>query len=168
MWVGIPVLALVVVATPVLAIIWSAENSGVPAIVLSQIIPPPKIEVAAATPVAVSAAAPAVKPGTAHLDIQLQHDFPSGKFWLWLDHKLICERDLHSEAKRHALFFKKLEADSIGLTVPSGEHWVEIRVQSNSVHYDQTKKIIESFDRSKENVLHVDCDKEKNQLEVTI
>lgn len=171
MWVGIAAMALILLAAPVLAIIWSTRNSGVPAIVLSQTIPAPKIEVAAAAPAAIPVAASpalAVKPGTALLDIQIQHDFSSGKFWLWLDHKLICEQDLHNEAKRHALFFKKLEADSIELTVPSGEHWVEVKVESDSVHYDQTITMIKSFDRTKQNVMHVDCDKDKNLLNVTI
>jgi hypothetical protein len=162
MWAGITVASLAIIAAA-MVVAWRNQGSSVPAIVLSQTMPAPKLE----TPI------PKIISGTtkiasARLNIELQHEFQNGQFSLWLDHKLICERELHSQAKRHALFFKKIQAESIPLTVPAGEHWLEIRVESSAAHYDQSKKIIESFDRAKENILHVDCDREKNSLEVTI
>lgn len=162
MWAGITVASLAIIAAA-MVVAWRNQGSSVPAIILSQTMPAPKLE--APIPKIISGTP---KIASARLNIELQHEFQNGQFSLWLDHKLICERELHSQAKRHALFFKKIQAESIPLTVPAGEHWLEIRVESSAAHYDQSKKIIESFDRAKENILHVDCDREKNSLEVTI
>jgi serine/threonine protein kinase len=151
-----------------LFLFWQSKTPNVPAIVFSQTIPAPKLEVPTLALAALHGSSPVKTAANAQLDIELQHQFSAGVFSLWLDHKLICERELHSEAKRHALFFKKLEAESIDLTVPAGEHHIEIRVQSAPTHYDQQKKIIESFDSSKKNVLHVYCDRDKNSLEIEL
>jgi serine/threonine protein kinase len=160
----------VVVAAPLvlvlagLVILWQRKTTQVPAIILSQTMAAPTL-----TPVeTIVPSVAAAKIPSARLDIQLRHQFSSGKFSLWLDDKLICQRALHSESKRHALLFKSQQAESINLIVPAGEHHVEIRVQSRAVHYDQSKKIIESFDSRNENVLHVYCDHTKNSMELAL
>lgn len=157
-----------ITALPVLAaaalFLWAGKTPPTPSIVLSQTIAAPTLTPRVEEP----APAPAKKPSKTKLDVEIEHQFSSGEFSFWVDNKLICKRKLHNESKRHALFFKTLQPESIDLTVPAGEHHIEVRVQSLPLHYDQSKKIIESFDSKNPNVLHVNCDRDKNLLELTL
>ena len=161
-WAGIASFPILTMAA--VLFIWFSKTPPAPAIVLSQTLAAPTLTPRMGT----AAPAPAKKPIKTRLEVEIEHQFSSGEFSFWVDDKLICKRKLHSESKRHALFFKTLQPESINLTVPSGEHHVEVRVQSRPVHYDQSKKIIESFDPKNPNVLHISCDRDKNSLELTL
>lgn len=148
------------------AIVWRGKNAPVPSIIFSQTIPAPIL-----TPPAPKRVVPMAieKPTETEWDVEIQHEFSDASISIWLDRKLICQQDLHAETKRHGLFFKKVPGtESIELSVPAGEHWIVVQVKSAAAHYDQSKKIIESFSSKGKNVLHVYCDEEKHSLELAL
>jgi eukaryotic-like serine/threonine-protein kinase len=142
-------------------LIWRIENAKVPSLVVSQTIPAPTINVLPVTPQPpprpVAIAVPAAKTTTVPWNIEVEHPFQSAKISVWLDQKLVLEQPLHD--KRRGIFKKGSGIESIKLNAPSGEHHVQVQVQSlASVHFDETKKIVEIFDPKNSNVLHVRCD----------
>jgi serine/threonine-protein kinase len=151
-------------AFPVLAFagfkVWRIESSKVPSLVVSQTMPAPTINVLQVSPEPqrlVPAAIALAKTTNVPWHIEVEHPFQSAKITIRLDQKLVLEQPLHD--KRHGIFKKSSGIETIELNAPSGEHRVEVRVQSLAfVHYDQTKKIIEIFDTKNPNVLHVRCD----------
>jgi serine/threonine protein kinase len=164
LWASAAALLLLVLAA-VAAIVWRGKNAPVPSIIFSQTIPAPNL-----TPPAPRRAPTVIeKPAPAKLDIEIQHAFSSASISVWLDRKLICQQDLRGATKRRAFFFKKVAGtESIELAVPSGEHWLEVRVQSPAASYDQSKKVIESFNSKSKNVLHVYCDEAKHSLQLAL
>ena len=164
LWAAAAALFLVVLAAAA-AFVWRGKNAPVPSIIFSQTIPAPNL-----IPPAPRRATTAVeKAAQAKLDVEVQHAFSKASISVWLDRKLICQQDLHGETKRRALFFKKAGGtESIELTVPAGEHWIVVQVKSAAAGYDQSKKIIESFDSKGKNILHVHCDEAKHSLELAL
>jgi len=147
------------------AVAWRWNRTPVPSIIFSQTMPAPTL-----TPAAPKQEPSAVeKPAQTKLDVEIQHEFSDASISIWLDRKLICQQNLRAETKRRGLFFKKVPGtESIGLPVPAGEHWVVVQVKSAAAKYDQSKKIIESFDSKGKNVLHVYCDDAKHSLELAL
>lgn len=165
LWMGAAALFLLLLAAGS-AIVWRGKNAPVPSIIFSQTIPAPIL-----TPPAPKRIVPMAieKPAETEWDVEIQHGFSDASVSIWLDRKLICQQDLRAETKRHGLFFKKVPGtESIGLSVPAGEHWIVVQVKSAAAHYDQSKKIIESFSSKGKNVLHVYCDEEKHSLELAL
>jgi hypothetical protein len=164
LWVGAAVMFLLVFAAGA-AIVWQGKNAPVPSIIFSQTIPAPILT----PPAPMRVQTVAGKPAQTDLDVEIQHAFSSASISIWLDRKLICQQDLRGQTKRRALFFKKVEGtESIELAVPSGEHWITVQVKSAASGYDQSKKIIESFEAKGKNVLHVYCDEAKHSLELAL
>ena len=163
--------ALIVVVGGVL--MWKVESTKVPSIVVSQSVPAPKMiqagpqsQVQPALEVA-SAADPAVKSVNVKWHLAVEHSFQNAKLSVWLDNKLVLVK--HLEDKKHGFFKRGTEVEVIDLNAPSGDHHVEIRIQSlANVHFDQTKKMVESFDPKNPNIVHVHCDIGKQTMELAL
>ncbi len=107
--------------------------------------------------------------GTATLELQIQYQFAEAEASVWLDNQLIYSQKLYGESKKRAFVFKKMEGrERNSVKIPSGQHRINVRIQSETDQYDQSQTISGTFAASSKSTLAITCDKHGHDHELQL
>ena len=110
----------------------------------------------ASTSVAGSAAA--TSPGSATLDIEVDHKFAEAKLSIWVDDRLSYTRTLEGTDKKHLVLFHHVQGHEIhAMPIPAGSHRLRVQVTSGDNSSDQS--VTGDFSSGSEKLLQVTVDK---------
>jgi hypothetical protein len=103
-----------------------------------------------------------VRPAAAHsstLDIEVNHHFTDGKISIWVDGALKYSHSLHGETKKHLLLFHSSQGrESRRLSIPAGQHHINVRAQAHSDAFDQRKELSGAFASGSQKILLISFD----------
>ena len=113
------------------------------------------------------AASPSLEPAT--MQIEIEHPFEQAEVTIWLDNHALYSRSLRGQTSKHALVFKQVHGhQSDSFQVPSGQHEIHVRVHSIDGSFDQSRTITGLLPPNGIPLLHVFCDKRRDELRVTL
>jgi hypothetical protein len=98
---------------------------------------------------------------SAKMQVEIQHHFNTATASIWLDDKLISDQHLRGGDQKHSLL-RTVEINQVtSFQFPPGKHWLQIRVLSPGINYDQIETLDVDLAPSSERVLSVNCSKRK-------
>ncbi|MFZ0294681.1 MAG: serine/threonine-protein kinase [Candidatus Sulfotelmatobacter sp.] len=115
---------------------------------------------ATVTPTSTSAAGwpAATIPGSATLDIEVDHKFAEAKLSIWVDDRLSYTRTLEGTDKKHLVLFHHVQGHEIhAMPIPAGSHRLRVQVTSGDNSSDQS--VTGDFSSGSEKLLQVSVDK---------
>ncbi|MGH9529494.1 MAG: hypothetical protein ACRD2S_06185, partial [Terriglobales bacterium] len=108
-------------------------------------------------------------PASATLELKIEFQFAEAEASVWLDNQLIYSQKLYGESKKRALVFKKVEGrEQNTLKIPSGQHRINVRIQSDTGQYDQSQSVSGNFAASSKSTLAITCDKHGHDHELQL
>ncbi len=123
----------------------------------SAIVPHPSATVKPASTSAVGLSA-ATMPGSATLDIEVDHKFAEAKLSIWVDDRLSYTRTLEGTDKKHLVLFHHVQGHEIhAMPIPAGSHRLRVQVTSGENSSDQS--VTGDFSSGSEKLLQVSVDK---------
>lgn len=123
----------------------------------SAIVPHPSATVKPASTSAVGLSA-ATMPGSATLDIEVDHKFAEAKLSIWVDDRLSYTRTLEGTDKKHLVLFHHVRGHEIhAMPIPAGSHRLRVQVTSGENSSDQS--VTGDFSSGSEKLLQVSVDK---------
>jgi serine/threonine protein kinase len=94
------------------------------------------------------------------LDLAVQHPFKDGTLFVWLDDQQVLTRALHGETQKRMGVFKEVRGvESETLKIPSGHHFLRVRVLSADQTIDLSKTVPADFVGGDDRSLQVTLDK---------
>jgi hypothetical protein len=116
-------------------------------------------------PAVASAQVPKSPAETSLLQLHLQHHLRAGTVSVWSDGRLLYTHEIRGETTKKLVLFRGVEGlNSADLHVPTGEHTLRVRVQSEDNSYDQSAEIGAKVRKDAEQVLTVKCDRQRLSL----
>ncbi|MGB7600108.1 MAG: serine/threonine-protein kinase [Candidatus Sulfotelmatobacter sp.] len=101
---------------------------------------------------------PATIPGSATLDIEVDHKFAEAKLSIWVDDRLSYTRALEGTDKKHLVLFHHVQGHEIhAMPIPAGSHRLRVQVTSGDNSSDQS--VTGEFSSGSEKLLQVSVDK---------
>jgi serine/threonine protein kinase len=111
------------------------------------------------TPAIDSAPVHVVAQHSSTLDIEVNHHFTDGKISVWVDGALKYSHSLHGETKKRLLLFHGTQGrESRRLSIPAGQHHINVRAQAHSDAYDQRKDVSGAFASGSQKTLLIGFD----------
>jgi serine/threonine-protein kinase len=100
----------------------------------------------------------ATSPGSATLDIEVDHKFAEAKLSIWVDDRLSYTRTLEGTDKKHLVLFHHVQGHEIhAMPIPAGSHRLRVQVTSGDNSSDQS--VTGDFSSGSEKLLQVSVDK---------
>ncbi|MGB8583427.1 MAG: serine/threonine-protein kinase [Candidatus Sulfotelmatobacter sp.] len=100
----------------------------------------------------------ATNPGSATLDIEVDHKFAEAKLSIWVDDRLSYTRTLEGTDKKHLALFHHVQGHEIhAMPIPAGSHRLRVQVTSGDNSSDQS--VTGDFSGGSEKLLQVSVDK---------
>ncbi len=100
----------------------------------------------------------ATNPGSATLDIEVDHKFAEAKLSIWVDDRLSYTRTLEGTDKKHLALFHHVQGHEIhAMPIPAGSHRLRVQVTSGDNSSDQS--VTGDFPGGSEKLLQVSVDK---------
>jgi serine/threonine-protein kinase len=97
-------------------------------------------------------------PGSATLDIEVDHKFAEAKLSIWVDDRLSYTRTLEGTDKKHLVLFHHVQGHEIhAMPIPAGSHRLRVQVTSGDNSSDQS--VTGDFSSGSEKLLQVSVDK---------
>ncbi len=122
-----------------------------------------------ATPAIAPAPVGAVASHSSTLDIEVNHHFTDGKISIWVDGALKYSHSLHGETKKHLLLFHGAQGrESRKLSIPAGQHHINVRAQAHSDAVDQRKELSGAFAPGSQKILLISFDGPHKDMRVAL
>jgi hypothetical protein len=108
-------------------------------------------------------------PGSASLEIQVQHHFREAELSVWIDGKLLYSHSLQGQTKSRLALFRSVQGpQSANLRVAAGLHRIRVQAQSSSECFDESKTILGDFEKGDQKTLEIAFKKRSTEMRLVL